>query len=722
TPLPRPLPLGPGLRLALVRSARRLPAAAQRMLLLLAAAGPERLHVVAGAAVDLGIEVAALESVEAAGLVLVDGELVRFRDELVLAAVYQEATFFERRTVHLALARALGDDDGDRRPWHLAAAALTRDEGVAGELERAAERARRRSEPAETAAALLRAADLTPDGPERGRRLVAAAWACWMAGRSTQAAELLRRADRLSLGPLLAADVAELHGIIELREYDLARARESLLSGAERAAASHPARALELLMQAGEVVVAGADAAGARSLARQAAALGGDRTLVHGVQRVLEGRFEEAAPLAEAAIAMAAAANGRRRQLLGLAATLSAGNDLAPAALGSALEQLDGEVSRLRAAGSAGAIASALADLAWLELWSDRHGQCIAHASEGLSRAAAIGQRWAVAQCAMALAMLAAVRGQEEDCSALAELLLHPPGVPSVVLHAGAATWALALSDLGAGRFAEALTRLDELAPGARLAHPWHTLWSRPAAVEAAVRAGRPDAARAALDALERSARRGWPAPAAALLARGRALLATGREAERHYLAALALHAEDARPFQHARTRLLWAEHLRRNRRRADAREQLRSAVETFERLDARPWAARARAELRATGETVRRGPGVERLTPQEIRIAHLVARGGSNREVAEQLYLSPRTVGYHLARVFQKLGVSSRTRLANLLLESELDDTEGRRRVRSGLADRAKAAFRRTDEAARQALLAERAPGRPGERRARAG
>jgi DNA-binding CsgD family transcriptional regulator len=722
-PLPRPLPLTASLRSGLVRPVRRLPPPAQRLLLLLAAAGPERLHIVAVAASELGLDVSALECAEAARLVLVDGDVVRFRDELVLSAVYQEATFFERRTVHLALARVLGeDDDGDRRPWHLAAAAMARDEAVAGELENAAERARRRSEPAETAAAMLRAAELTPDGPDRGRRLVAAAWACWMAGRSTQAAELVRRADRLSLGPLLGADVAELHGIIALREYDLARARESLVQGAEGAAASHPARALELLAQAGEVVVAGADVAGARALARRADALGGDGTLVRGVERVLAGRLEQAAPLAERAIAMAAA-NGQAGQLLRLAATLTAGNDLAPDALGSALDQLDAEVGRLRTAGLAAAIPSALADLAWLELWSDRHAACVIHASEGLSRAAALGQRWAVARCAMALAMLAAVRGQEEDCRALAELLLHPPGSPSVALHASAATWALALSDLGAGRFAEALVRFGELAPGARLAHPRHTLWSRPDAVEAAVRAGRPDAARAALDALERSARGGLPAPAAALLARARALLATGRDAERHYLAALALHAEDARPFQYARTQLLWAEHLRRNRRRADAREQLRSAVETFERLEARPWAARARAELRATGETVRRSAGVEGLTPQEIRIAYLVARGGSNREVAEQMFLSPRTVGYHLARVYEKLGVSSRTRLANLLQEGELNDSgESRRRVRSGLADRAKAAFRRTDEAARQALRAEQTPGHPAEGRARAG
>jgi DNA-binding NarL/FixJ family response regulator len=215
--------------------------------------------------------------------------------------------------------------------------------------------------------------------------------------------------------------------------------------------------------------------------------------------------------------------------------------------------------------------------------------------------------------------------------------------------------------------------------------------------VEAGVRTGQLEHARAALAVLERAARPDWPAPAAALLARSRALLATGREADQQYAAAMDLHAEAERPFQQARTRLLWAEHLRRNRRRVDARDHLRAALDAFERLDARPWAGRARAELRATGETVRRpDAGQERLTPQELRIAELVAEGESNREVAQHLFLSPRTVGYHLARVYQKLGISSRTRLARALREREIDrpaETGGQRQT--GLSGRARTAFR---------------------------
>ncbi|HEY4028513.1 MAG TPA: AAA family ATPase [Candidatus Dormibacteraeota bacterium] len=691
-PLPEPLPLSSGLRRALMERLHGLPAPVLRLLVVVAAAGVEPLHVIVSAGEALGIEAPVLESAEASGLLLIDGGLVRFRSRLVEPAVYHEATFFERRAAHLALAGALGrDDDSDRRAWHLAASAMARDEAVAREVERTAESARRRGDPSLAATALERAAELTPDERERGRRLAAAATAGWLAGRPVLAGHLVRRASRLRACPLVDADIAALGGTIGLSEYHLSDAQDSLLAGVQRVASSHPVRALELLVQAGEVAMAASDTTAAGALARKAEALaagddglaegapatGDDRravALLRGVERVLGGHYREAAEYAEQAISMAGLGNQPRGHLLGLATALSAGGGLSATAHTSALRLFSAEVARLRATGAIGGLPNALAGLAWLEFWTDRHRCSLANASEGLGRARSLGQRWAEGSCAMSLAMLAAVRGNGGDRAMFLDLLLHPPGVQPTAEHAGAATWALALDDLGAGRYGEALTQLEELAPGPRPVHPWYVLWSRPDAVEAAVRAGRMDAARVALEVLERGATEGWPAPARALLARSRALLATGREADDHYRSALALHERDERVFQEARTRLLWGEHLRRGRRRVDARDPLRLALETFERLDARPWAERAQAELRATGETVHRGaPGGDELTPQELRIAQQVARGASNREVAEQLFLSPRTVGYHLARIYQKLGVSSRTRLAHLLAEDEL-------------------------------------------------
>lgn len=699
-PLPEPLPLSRHLRESVLCRVRRLPGPTQRVVLLVAAAQAARVDVVAGACAELGIGLSALAEAEAAGLVHVEGTSVRLRSRLVHAAVYAEAPFFERRASHLALARALGEDDQDRRAWHLAAAALTRDAGVAAGLEHAAERAGTNGDPSARADALQRAAQLTPDGPERARRLSAAARACWLVGRSVQAVELLDRAERLRPAPLILADVAELRGIIALREHDLEGARDALLAGVDAVASERRERALDLLVRASRVAVAASDAAGARAVSLRAATLGGGHdavALLHGVARVLSGRIEESSRVAERAISMAPGAGRRSGPLLGLATSLSAGGDLAPESLAAALDLLGAQVGRLRARGTTAALPAALAALAWLELWTDRHRTAHANATEGLELARSLGQRWAEAGCAMTLAVLAALRGDEEGRAALGDILHHPPGVQSAAGNAGAAAWAAALADLGACRFAEAQTRLEDLAPGRRLGQPWQALWSRPDAVEACVRTGRLAEARAALQVLERAARPDWPAPAAALLARSRALLATGREADHHYMTALALHAEAERPFQQARTRLLWAEHLRRNRRRVDARDQLRAALEAFDELDARPWADRARVELRATGETVRRRDASrERLTPQELRIAELVAEGGSNREVAEHLFISPRTVGYHLARVYQKLGVSSRTRLAHLLRERELDrvpETGGQRQT--GLSGRARTAFR---------------------------
>ena len=665
--LPQPLPLTPGVRSALLRPVRALPRPAQRLLVVIAAAGAERIDVVAAAGAGLGVDLCALDDAQASALVSVEEGTVRLASPLVRSAVYHDAPFAERRAVHSALAGALGAEDDARRLRHLAAAALAPDWRLAAALERSAEGGGGHGRLPANANALQRAAELTPDGPERARRLVAAASAHWRGGRASRAAELLERAGRLRLAPLLDADLAALRGRIALSNHDPGRAVASLTAGADRVAAACPVRALDLLVQAGAVLAAGSDAAAASGLARRAGALPGGPTegaaLLDGLAQALGGRFDETAALAERAISRAVDAGERAPHLVELAASLCAGGDLAPASMATALSLLAGEVSRLRAAGAAGELPGALASLAWLELWADRHRSCFADASEGLASARALGQRWAEARCAVTLAVLSAIRGDEAG----------PADGRAVALHAAAATWAAALADLGAGRFGEALGRLDHLAPGGRLSHPCLTLWSRPDAVEAAVRCGQPEAARAALDALEAASLPSWPAPAAALLARGRALVAEGEEAERHYRAAVELHQEDERPFQHARTRLLWGRHLRRSRRRLEAREQLRSALETFDRLEARPWAARAIAELRATGEAVRRGRGnLDGLTRREVRIAELVARGGSNREVAEQLFLSPRTVGYHLARIYQKLGVASRTRLAHLVLEEQ--------------------------------------------------
>jgi DNA-binding CsgD family transcriptional regulator len=233
------------------------------------------------------------------------------------------------------------------------------------------------------------------------------------------------------------------------------------------------------------------------------------------------------------------------------------------------------------------------------------------------------------------------------------------------------ATWALADLELGFGRPDRALACHDSIvAQGGPAAHPLVALFAAPDRAEAAARAEQPAAAQDAHRAFatwSTHANAGW---ANAIRERLAALVAEDYEAEAHFQAALDWHTRDPRPLAHARTQLLYGEWLRRARRRLDARHQLRRALAAFESLAAEPWAERARAELRATGETARkRDPStLDQLTPQELQIATLVSDGASNRDVAAKLFLSARTVEYHLYKVFKKLGISSRHELAALL------------------------------------------------------
>jgi DNA-binding CsgD family transcriptional regulator len=298
----------------------------------------------------------------------------------------------------------------------------------------------------------------------------------------------------------------------------------------------------------------------------------------------------------------------------------------------------------------------------------------VAGATEGLRLATDTGNDTSACRNLATLAHAAALRGDEDDCRAFAGEALERSAARALGLPAMIATLALGLLDLGAGRPAEALgwfTRMLAAPPGA--GHPFFAVFAVPDLVEAAVRAGQPEVAAGPLAVFTQLAEQSGSADILAQLARCRALLAgDGEEATGRFEEALTLHAQHVRPFEQARTELLYGEALRRARRRSGARAHLRAALDAFERLGTAPWAERARAELRATGETARkRDPStLGQLTPQELQIVRLVAEGATNREVGEQLFLSRRTIEYHLRNVFVKLGVSSRTELIRLQLQ----------------------------------------------------
>jgi ATP/maltotriose-dependent transcriptional regulator MalT len=308
------------------------------------------------------------------------------------------------------------------------------------------------------------------------------------------------------------------------------------------------------------------------------------------------------------------------------------------------------------------------------ELYASRFAAARATASEGVALARELRQENSIGRHLGTLAWIDAVQGAEPECRARCAEALSTSEARGLGLQAAFTHWALGLLELTLGRPQEAYDRLSRLlgtAVGA--SHPGIALLAVPDVVETALRTERLDAVRPLVARFDQFAGPDGPPWARALAARCRALTTDAADAEEHYLRALEQHARANRPWDTARTSLLYGEHLRRQRRRVDARGPLRAAAREFERLGTAPWLARAQGELRATGEHLgaRNSGSLRQLTSQEFQIVGLVSEGTSNRRVAEQLFLSPRTVEYHLSKVYAKLGISSRAALASLDLDA---------------------------------------------------
>lgn len=679
TPLPDPLPVSAGVEQVFLERVRRLPESTQTLLLAVAAEETGDLAVILRAGRMLGTGVQAFETAETAGLVRIAEGRIRLHHPLVRSAVYRAATLSQRQAVHQALAAALpGEEHADRRAWHRAAAAMEPDPEVANELERSAERARRRSGYAAAARALERSAELTPAEELRRRRLADAADAAWLAGQPDRALELLDRAAAGVSEPRLRADVAHLRGEIELRRGVPADAFTILAAGSAEIAPVDPVKALAMLLPASEAASYAGDVALTIEAARRAAALprGEQRVdqftlgLLVGIGSILEGDTARGAPLLREAIILAQTFDDPGRLGFAGAAARYLGDDTATH------DFYARAVAGARATGELVLLPYLLESLAVAEVAAGRYTAATASASEGLRLARETGQESSVCRNLSTLALLGAMQGREDACrSYAAEALEH--AVPrGLRLQAASASWALALLDLASSRPAEALARLEKLAAGSETGHPVVALLAAPDLVEAAVRANQTERGQTALAGFEQWATHTAPPWALALVPRCRGLLSAGATANRHFAEALRLHGPSSRPFDRARTELLYGEALRRARRRVDAREHLRAAFTTFEQLGASPWAERARTELRVSGETARRrDPStLDQLTPQELQIVRFVGQGATNREVAAQLFLSPRTIDYHLRQVFTKLGISSRAELIRLRVDDRVN------------------------------------------------
>ena len=683
-PLEEPLPVADGIRRAFAGRLSRLDEATRRSLLLAAAGVGEPVATVREAAARFGG--GPLDPAEAAGLVTLDERGVAFSHPLLRAAVHGGAAPADRRAAHRALADAHeASGDRDARAWHLAAAAEGPDEEIAAALEAAGERAVERGGYASQARALERAAELSSDDDGRARRLYAAARAAYWGGLIEHAVRLAQSALPLAGDPLVRADLRHLLAVISDFHAGF-RGDVLTVDDLEREAATlvpvDPERAIALLgvvlqrrrmrLEADEAVRV------AERRLELAATIDGERVIRTKQDLVqalcLVGRAAEAASLQDEVLEARA-----REDKLPTYASQAAEPLLWLERHDELRSLLARSVERSRAEGNLLRLAFDLTNLGALELREARLDSAEAAAGEALLLAEHIGMDYLAACNHGALAAVAARRGREEECgrfAAEAERLGRELGDDLVVSEAAVAR---ALLALGAGRPEEAIERLEpvrDLAQRNGVREPRVVLYAGDL-VEAYVRAGRPDDAALELERLSALADATGGRWARAVASRCGGLLAGETEFADWFERALS--EDGATPFERGRTALAYGERLRRSNRRRDARPHLRAALEAFETVGAAPWRERAAAEMRATGETVpARGPrGRESLTPQELQIALLVAEGKTNREIGASIFLSPKTVEFHLTRVYRKLDINSRAELIRLFAREGDDPHE---------------------------------------------
>jgi DNA-binding CsgD family transcriptional regulator len=681
TPGVAPVPVSTSIARAFLRRSATLNEDTQRLLVLAAANDGGALDVLARAAYPLGLDVDGLGAAEHAGMIDIREGRVEFRHPLARSAVYAAADPAERRRAHRALAAALPDRDVDRRAWHLSSSAVGPDDDVSSALEQAGGRAYARSGYAVAAAAFDRAAQLAADASRGAALRYAAADAAWLAGDGERAVALLDDARGASHEEPLARRIDHLRAHVRMRSEPVMQSFELLTAGAASVAEDDPALAVAMLAEAGDACFYAGDAARLAETASRAVSIdAGDdaraaffSAMLQGTAGILAGRPERSTELLQRAVAIFEASEDLQQDalLLGWAATPHLW--LREAEAGRAL--LDRAIAAARARTALGLLPRLLVHVALHEASTGRTGPAEADFHEAIHHARETGQRSELAAALAGLARVEARLGKEDECRA------HAAEARAICTELGMGThhlWALAALgelELGRGEALAAVSHFEEQQVLLdRLGIADVDLWPAPDLVDGYLRLGRREEAELILAPYAQTAEAKGRPWALARLGRARGLLAEGDEAERHFEAALELHEPTSDVFEIARTRLAYGARLRRSRQRVRAREELREAIDLFDQVGAGPWAEQASVELAATGETARRRDAstLDALTPQELQIALLLGAGRTTREAAASLFLSPKTIEYHLRSIYRKLGVNSRAALAAALAARE--------------------------------------------------
>jgi DNA-binding CsgD family transcriptional regulator len=673
-PIRDPLPAGETVKAAFARRLSVLSTHTSEALVIVAAAGAVSPDVMRRALSSVGHDVAVLEPAEASGIIRVADTGITFSHPLLAATTYQRAPATVRARAHRALAEALDPvKESSRRAWHLAAATEGQCQEVSELLENVARRALASAALGEAALAFEKAAHLSTDRERGVRLLYEAAWIARLVGWTSMAERSALDVLSTTTDPGLHADATVVRANVISSIGAPADAYTILMHEAAVVAEEDPAKAAMLLAQATfpslQVGMLRATLETARWATSTARIVGGPALLIAkgmlGFALVLRGRSHAGLGYARGVQAQLAEVPQEIRERL---AVVLAG----AFAFTEIFDEVEGLcrpiVDDARAGGSLGSLPLLLNPLRDISFKLGRWGDAYADASEAIRLARAMEQTAELANSLAWSCSVTGAMGREMECRASAReahFLAGRQGLGSTELVCRSYIGAL---ELGLGHLVDAihqLQRAERLVVISGLEEPSVLPWA-PDLIEAYARAGRADEARRVLDEYEDRARRTERVSALAIAARCRGMLASD-EAEACFEESVGRHEGVPIPFERARTELCYGEWLRRHRSVGKARAHLSVALDGFHDLGAALWEKRARTELRAAGGIPprSRGPVSHELTPQELEVALLVARGATNREAGIELFLSPKTIESHLSRVYMKLRIRSRTELA---------------------------------------------------------